>query len=236
MKGVLYLIPNRLSDEEVNQFMPVYNSSILHKLKYFIVENLKPARALLKSAGVSTPFQGINFFELNKRTTDTEISEMITVLLDGHSVGLITDAGYPAVADPGEEIVFKAHQNEVQVVPLTGPSSILFAVASSGLNAEKFTFHAYLPVHNNELVKSLKKLERNILTENYTHVFIETPYRSQKLFEDILKHVNPNLYLTVCADLNSEKQYISTQQIAIWKKMKTDLNKKLVVFVIGLPS
>ncbi|MBC8343165.1 MAG: SAM-dependent methyltransferase [Bacteroidetes bacterium] len=234
MKGLLYLIPNRLASENADRFIPFHNKEIIRSLKHFIVENLKPARAFLKLAGVKTPFDDITFYELNKHSRDQEISDMISVLLAGNSVGLISDAGYPSIADPGEQIIFKAHQNGIQVIPLTGPSSILFAIASSGLNAEQFTFHAYLPVNENELKRSLKKLEKEIVHSGYTQVFIETPYRAQKIFDVILKQIDASLYLSICADLHSKNEFISTKSISEWRKEKAVLKNKLVVISIGV--
>lgn len=236
MPVALYLIPNRMSGEEADRFIPLFNKEIIRSLKYFIVENLKPARALLKLAGVPTPFDDITFYELNKHTRDYEISEMLNALLEGKSVGLLSDAGYPAIADPGEQIVFKAHQNGIRVIPLCGPSSILFALASSGLNAEKFTFHAYLPVKNSDLIKTLKKFEKEIKQTTYTQLFIETPYRVQKMFDEILRQVDPSIYLSISADLYADNELIATKSIADWKRQKLDLKNKLVVFSLGLPG
>jgi 16S rRNA (cytidine1402-2'-O)-methyltransferase len=233
MSGILYLIPSALGHEKADRFMPLFNQDIIKSLDFFVVENAKPARALLKQAGVPTPFENIHFYEMNKHARQDDFSVVIDRLLDGESVGLITDAGYPATADPGEELIFQAHQKNIRIVPLTGPSSILFALAASGLNAENYTFHAYLPREQSQLVKRLKKLENTVIRENYSQLFIETPYRAQKMFDLIRNTLHGDIYLSICCDLHTDKEFISTRSIAEWRKSRYDLHKRLVVFVIG---
>jgi len=229
----LYLIPNLLSAENIHKSIPLYNQEIIRNLKHFIVENPKPARHLLKAAGVKTPFEDIYFYEFNEHTRESELSDIIKPLIDGNDMGLISDAGYPAIADPGEKIVKIAQQKHFKVVPLSGPSSIFMTLAASGLNAEQFSFHAYLPIKKPDRIKQILELEAISFKTGYSQIFIEAPYRSQYLFEDIISCCKSETVLSIAVELMSEHEFIQSKSISQWKKSKLDLKNKRVVFVIG---
>ncbi|MEA3496931.1 MAG: SAM-dependent methyltransferase [Bacteroidota bacterium] len=233
MLGKLYLIPTLLGDTAIERSIPEYNLRIIKGLKYFIVENLKQARAFLKKAGVKPPFDNIYFFELNKHTSERDVSKMMQSLIKGNDFGIMTDAGFPVVADPGENIIRFAHENNIQVIPLSGPSSILLALAASGLNAESFTFHGYLPINSNLRVKTIKEIEKTALKTGYSQIFIETPYRNTQLLKDILKVCKAKTQLSIAANISTSNEEILTLSIEEWKKQNKSFHKIPAVFVIG---
>lgn len=233
MPATLYLIPNLLSDSDINLSIPLYNLEIIKKIKDFIVEKPKAARRLLKKAGLITPFDDINFYELNKHTTEVQKAEIIDLLSKGKDLGIITESGYPVVADPGESIVHAAHLNNIRVIPLVGPSSILLAIAASGLNAENFTFHGYLPINKHLRIKRILELDRVALRTGYTQIFIETPYRTQSLFEDIIKYCKKETLLCLAIDITSDNENIKTSTVGNWRKAPLNIQKRLVVFLLG---
>jgi len=233
MSAVLYLIPNLLTDEKVNKVIPEYNFTLIKSLKYFIVESRKPAHTLLKLAGIKTPFEGLTFYELNEHTKDSELGEMIKPLLEGKSMGIISDAGYPAIADPGEKIIELAHLYQIKVIPLAGSSSVFLALATSGLNAEQFTFHGYLPVEKNQRIKFLQAIEKEAIKTGYSQIFMETPYRTDSLLEDALRTLNSSTFLCIASEILSSNEIIVTKSVADWRKNKPILKNKRVVFVLN---
>lgn len=233
MSATLYLIPNLLSEGEASRQIPAYNSKIMNELKYFIVETPKTARLLLKKCGLKTPFDDLSFYVLNEHTRDLEIPGIIAPLLEGHDMGLITDAGYPVVADPGEVVVRIAQKNHIRVVPLAGPNSVFLALAASGLNAEQFTFHGYLPVKTPERIAKIRELEDAVYRKDYTQVFIETPYRNFSMFSDLVKTLKPETLLCIAMDILSPSESILTKRVSAWRQEKPEINKRLVVFLVG---
>jgi 16S rRNA (cytidine1402-2'-O)-methyltransferase len=233
MQPKLYLIPNLLEDTDVDICIPSKNLEIIRQLKHFIVETPKVARVLLKKAGVKTPFDDIAFYILNEHTTSKEVQELIKPLLAGENMGLISDAGYPVIADPGESLVKLAHQKNIKIVPLPGSSSIFMALAASGLNAEQFTFHGYIPVRNPERQIKLKVIEEISSKTGYTQIFMEAPYRSQALFEDILMACHPTTLLCLAINITAVDESIETRNIQAWKQNKPLLNKRKCIFVLG---
>jgi 16S rRNA (cytidine1402-2'-O)-methyltransferase len=230
---MLYLIPNFLAENPDRSPISPEVSKVVRTLSHFIIENPKPANKLLKSCGVPTPFEGINFYPFNKHTSRQALEEIIIMLTSGVNMGLITDAGYPAIADPGERIVRMAHINKVKVIPLSGSSSVLLALAASGLNAEKFTFHSYLPIQKEKRIFALENIEKEILQTNYSQIFIETPYRNMHVFNDIIDICDKKLLLCIATDITGTTESIMTKTIAIWKKEIVDLNKRQVIFLLG---
>ena len=233
MSGVLYLIPNMLGEGSADRSFPPYNYSIIKKLGHFIVETPKNARQLLKKAGVPTPFDNIEFYELNEHTRDREALEMIKPLLAGHDMGLMSDAGYPVIADPGELVVSMAQQNNVKVVPLVGPSSMLMALAASGLNAEQFIFHGYLPVKSVFRQQKLRELDEDARRSGYTQIFMDTPYRNNAVLDDIMNTCHPLSYLCIASNISLQSEKIKTKTVEFWKKRKPDINKIPVIFLLG---
>jgi 16S rRNA (cytidine1402-2'-O)-methyltransferase len=233
MKGKLYLIPNTLGDNKIENVIPINVQNISVELRYFIVENIKIARQYLRKIDVNFPIDETTFFELNEHTKIDDIYKFLKPAINGFSIGLISDAGCPAIADPGEEIVALAHKNNIKVVPLTGPSSIFLALMGSGFSAQTFTFHGYLPKNRKERIKKIKEFEANTIRTNFTHIFMDTPYRNMNVFDDIINELSDATLLCIAANITLNDEIISTMKISEWKKNKIDINKKPTIFLIG---
>jgi 16S rRNA (cytidine1402-2'-O)-methyltransferase len=228
----LYLIPVTLGETEISKVLPPYNKEIITSIRYFIVENIRTARRFLKQTDAEIDIDSLTFYTLNKHTSATELSGFLKPIADGNSIGIISEAGCPAVADPGADIVAIAQKKNIPVVPLVGPSAILLALMASGFNGQSFAFHGYLPIDAGERAKTLKILEQRIYSENQTQLFIETPYRNGKLVEDILKTCKPATRLCIAADITLAGEFIKTKSIAEWKKQVPDLSKRPCIFAI----
>ena len=230
--GVLYLIPNFLGPVDAGKVFPDFNRQVLENLRYFIAEREKSARKLIKTLLPEKNQSELFFFELNKHTSPDEINGFIDPLLQGESMGLMSEAGLPAIADPGAQIVRLAHRNNIRVVPLVGPSSIFLALMASGLDGQRFAFRGYLPVDKGALNRRLRELESYSRRENETQIFIETPYRNNKLFKAFLQKLHPATLLCVATNLTLPDQTIWTHRIAEWQQLPApDLHKKPTVFL-----
>lgn len=233
MLGTLYLIPTTIGSESWEQVIPTAVISQTKILKHFIVEDIRTTRRYLSKIGVETPIDQINFGVLNEHTKQTEIEQLINPLLEGYDVGLLSEAGMPAIADPGALVVSLAHKKGIKVVPCTGPSSILLTLIASGLNGQNFAFIGYLPIKPDERRKRIKQIELRSKNEKQTQIFIEAPYRNLQLFQDILKECNAETQLTIGVELTTELEYISTKKVKEWKILPLpDINKKNCVFLI----
>lgn len=232
-KGTLYLIPVTLGDTPTEQVIPAFNNSIINEIDIYIVENIKTARRFLKKAGIIKAIDELTFFELNKRTQETDIAQFIKPLLGGKNVGVLSEAGCPGVADPGADVVALAQQKEIKVVPLVGPSSILLALMASGFNGQSFCFHGYLPKEQKDRVRKLKDIERAVKNKQQTQLFIETPYRNSHVYEDLLKHCFETTKLCIAVDITLPTEQIITKTIADWKKTNINLTKRPCLFLIG---
>jgi 16S rRNA (cytidine1402-2'-O)-methyltransferase len=232
-KGNLYLIPTPLGDTGFEAGMPAANLNILHGIETFIVEELRTARRFLRKAGYLKDFESVTFHLLNEHTPDYEVSTMLENTLAGHNTGLLSEAGLPCIADPGNIVVRLAHRKGIKVVPLTGPSSIMLGLMASGLNGQNFVFHGYLPVKPDERTRSLRELDNAVSRGNQTQIFIETPYRNIAMFESILKTCHPSLMLCIAVDLTLSTEWIKSLPISEWKKQKPDLHKRPAVFLLG---
>lgn len=230
--GQLYLIPTTLGETELNRILPSYNAEIVSALKFFIVEDVRTARRFLKQVIREINIDELTFFILNQHTKPEEISTFLKPLKEGNDVGIISEAGCPAIADPGAEVVTLAQQQNINVVPLIGPSSILLSLMASGFNGQSFAFFGYLPVQQIDKLKALKKMENRIYSENQTQIFIETPYRNMKMLEDILSTCQSNTKLCIAADITLETEFIKTKTISNWKSHKPDLNKRPCIFLL----
>lgn len=231
--GKLYLIPTTLGDFETSEkVIPAFNLEIIHQLDIFIVEQVRTARRFLIKIKHPIPIDQITFYELGKHTPKDQIENYLGEVLTGKSVGLLSEAGTPCIADPGASIVKIAHQKKISVVPLVGPNSILLALMSSGFNGQQFAFHGYLPIDKAQLVKKIKEMEGNAKRNDQTQLFIETPYRNQQIFETILKTCDPETLLCVASELTLSGEKIRTKTISGWKKETVDLQKKPTVFLI----
>lgn len=231
--GKIYLIPTPIGETEVYDVTPQCNQSVIRSLDYFIVENLRSARRFLSKAGIGKPIDSLTFAELNEHTQPQEFDGIIKPVLDGIDAGIISEAGVPAVADPGADIVALAHRHGIEVVPLVGPSSIILALMASGMNGQSFAFNGYLPVKQPGRGRAIKSFEARARKENQSQIFIEAPYRNAKLFEDFLSACSGDTMLTVAADILQPDQYIRTRKISQWKSQKPDINKRPAIFIIG---
>lgn len=229
----LFLIPTPLSETEFGLIFPAYNAEIINQLKYYIVENIRTARRFLKKVNPAINIDELHFFELNKHTDSKEIFRFIQAMFEGNDMGLMSEAGAPAVADPGADIVAIAQQNNFNVKPLIGPSSILLALMASGFNGQSFSFAGYLPIQHADRIKMLRKLEARIYNEDQSQIFIETPYRNMKMLEDILQNCQANTKLCIAADITAETEFIKTKTVKEWKKQQLpNLHKRPCIFLL----
>ena len=234
MPSTLFLIPVTLGDTPVAQSLPPYNKEVILSLRHFIVENVRSARRFLKQTDSAIDIDTLTFYTLNQHTTPEELAGFLEPLQKGHSVGLLSEAGCPAVADPGADVVALAQQKGIPVKPLVGPSSILLALMASGLNGQNFAFLGYLPIESPQRIKALKQIEQLIYTNRQTQLFIETPYRNQKMLQDILNTCRADTQLCIASDLTLPTEEIRTRRIADWRKNIPDLSKRLCIFALGI--
>lgn len=229
----LYLIPVPLGACAPEAVLPASVLQIVKPLSHFVVENAKSARAFLKAVGTEQPLQALQLEELNEHTRDSELERLLAPLLAGHDVGLISEAGCPAVADPGANLVALAQQRSIRVVPLVGPSSLLLALMASGLNGQRFAFHGYLPAKDGERQKALRELEAESRKHKQTQLFIETPYRNAQMFATLLAACHPATRLTVATDITLSSESIITRSIAAWKKTPPpEIERRPTVFLL----
>ncbi len=230
--GKLYLIPTFLGDNPPLAVLPPSIEQVIYEVDHYIVENEKTARRFIKEICPLKPQTDLKFRVLNKFSQAEEVSSFLEPCKKGFSMGLLSEAGCPGIADPGSEAVMIAHQNKIRVIPLVGPSSIVLALMASGMNGQSFTFHGYLPIDSKEKKTMLKKLERLSIENNQSQIFIETPYRNNKILEDLCATLNPMTRLCVATDLTLPSEYIRTLTITEWRVMKIDLHKRPSIFII----
>ena len=233
METALYLLPVTLGDTAIDKVLPAYNAGIIREIKHFIVEDVRSARRFLKKVDREIDIDTLSFYPLNKHTSPEDISGYLNPLAEGHSMGVISEAGCPAVAEPGADVVAIAQRRNLKVVPLVGPSSIILSVMASGFNGQSFAFHGYLPIEPNERSKRLKELEGRIYSEHQTQLFIETPYRNHKMLDDILKACRLQTKLCIAANITCEGEYIKTRTVEEWKGTALpDLSKIPCIFLL----
>jgi 16S rRNA (cytidine1402-2'-O)-methyltransferase len=231
-KGKLYLIPTRLGDNPPLEVLPISIKKIIEDIDYYIVENEKTARRFIKRISPNKSQPSLKLQVLNKYTTEAERNTYLNACLDGVSMGLLSEAGCPAIADPGADIVNLAHQMDIRVVPLVGPSSIILALMASGMNGQSFTFNGYLPIDKSERKSKIKALERLSSEHNQSQIFIETPYRNMTMLEDLIKTLHPNTRICVACDLTLPTEFIKTKMAKDWKYNTEDLHKRPAIFII----
>lgn len=231
MKGKLYLIPSTIGETPADHVIPAYNRKIINKIKHYIVENERTARRSLLKMGIEHSIDDLTFDILNKHTAKEDIPEFLKQI-ESEDIGLLSEAGVPAVADPGSEVVELAHRKNIEVIPLTGPSSIIMAMMASGMNGQNFAFVGYLPVKRPDRIKRIRELEIRSKSENQSQLFIEAPYRNNQLLEDILNVCSPATKLCIAADISTQNAFIKTKKISDWKNGKPNLNKRPVLFII----
>jgi len=235
MKPTLFLIPVPIADGPPEMVLPVEVNLVLKDLTYFLVENIKTALKLLRRADLNRSPDQLVFYTLDEHTPLKEMADFLAPLRDGNNMGLMSEAGMPALADPGAEIVAMAHQAGYRVKPLTGPSSITLALIASGLNGQNFAFNGYLPVKKEARIRTIRKLEEKLYREKQTQIFMETPYRNLALLEDLSGCLKPSTLLCIAADITGKDEFIKTRTIREWRNNFPDIHKKPAVFVIGLP-
>ena len=231
---MLFLIPAYLSDESpIDYFAPSIKEYIL-KTDYFFVENEKTARKVIKFFAPEKKQSDLKLFILDKYSESNDLKEAQKLMKSGQDFGLLSEAGLPCIADPGNVMVKWCHENNIKVIPINGPSSIILALISSGFNGQEFTFHGYLPIDKEQKKKQILFLEHQVQKSGYSQIFMETPYRNNQLLEDLIKFLNPNTKLCIAANINHPtEEFIKTLKISEWKNKKPELHKIPAVFVLG---
>jgi 16S rRNA (cytidine1402-2'-O)-methyltransferase len=229
--GVLYLVPNTLGEVDPSGSIAQGALERARALDYFIAENEKSARAFLKRAGVTRPLREIRIERLDHNTPAENLAALLAPILEGRDAGLLSEAGLPAIADPGANLIRLAHLRGVRVTPLSGPSSLLLALSASGLNGQRFAFHGYLPVEEDKLLAALKELERESRRLDRTQIFIETPYRNERTLAAMLRALDPGTLLCIATDLSLENEQVRTRSLADWKKETPSLRDRPTVFL-----
>ena len=219
MDTALYLIPVTLGDTPIEQVLPSYNKEVILGIRYFVVENIRSARRFLKKVDSNIEIEQLTFYELNQHTDRTHLDSFLEPLQQGHSVGIISEAGCPAIADPGADVVAIAQKKGIRVVPLVGPSSIIMSVMASGFNGQSFAFHGYLPIEENKKTARLKQLEGRVYSEDQTQLFIETPYRNGKMMQTLLATLRPQTRICLAANITCADEKITTKTVAEWRKL-----------------
>jgi len=231
--GKLFLIPTTLgSFDSISNVLPDYNTQIIHSIDIFIVEQVRTARRFLSRLKHPVSIDDIEFYELNKHTREDDVFSFLYGIKGGKSIGLLSEAGTPCIADPGASVVKIAHELNIKVVPLVGPNSIILSLMASGFNGQNFTFHGYLPIDKSDLSRKLKEIEQKARKENQTQIFIETPYRNNQMLSTIIKSCSPNTLLCIATDLTLSTEVVLTLPISSWKRRKPDFHKKPTVFLI----
>lgn len=229
----LFLLPVPLSSGPADFVLPALNIALVSRLRYFVVENLRSARRFLKLCDRSIDIDSLHFVELSEHTPTADVEAMLRPLVDGHSVGVISEAGCPAVADPGADIVAAAQRRGLEVYPLVGPSSILMALMASGFNGQSFAFAGYLPIEDSRRAARLREMQRSVQRDTTTQIFIETPYRNNKLIQQICRELSAETKLCVACDITGPRCSIRTLTVAQWRSAVYDFNKVPAIFLIG---
>jgi 16S rRNA (cytidine1402-2'-O)-methyltransferase len=231
MKGKLYLIPALIGDTTVEKVIPAYIKDTINGIRHYIVENERTARRTLLKLGIQVPINEIKFYILNEHTDQGDIPNFLNIA-EQEDIGLLSEAGVPAVADPGSEVVALAHLRSITVIPLVGPSSILLSMMASGLNGQNFAFNGYIPVKGPERTRKLKQLESRSGSEHQSQIFIEAPYRNNQLLKDIISICNENTLLCIASEITTENEFIQTHSLRYWKSNLPELHKKTVIFIL----
>ena len=232
METALYLIPCTLGDTPLSQVLPAYNAELIGQIRHFIVEEIRTARRFLRRVDKAFPIDDCTFYEMGKRADAGRFASYLKPLDEGHAVGVISEAGCPAVADPGADIVAIAQRRGIRVVPLVGPNSMIMAIMGSGLNGQSFAFNGYLPIDDAERAQRLKALEQRAQRERQTQLFIETPYRNRRMFDTLLRVLSPKTRLCIAAGITTSDEWIHTHTVAEWKRLELpDLSRVPTIFL-----
>jgi len=231
--GRLYLIPTPLAEGNIADALSEGVLGVIRSLEYFIVEELRTARRFLLKAGITRPIDELHMAVFNEHTPVQQSVSLLAPVLSGHSMGLLSEAGVPCVADPGSVVVREAHRLHIRVVPLPGPSSVIQALMASGMNGQSFIFHGYLPADKQKRFMKLKEIDRSLRVADSTHIFIETPYRNRQLLDAILSVCSPGTRLCIAVNLNCEDEFVKTREIRDWKSFLPDFHKKPAIFLLS---
>ena len=231
-KGKLYLIPSLLGDTETNKSLPLTIVNHLKAINVFIVENVRSARRFIKKVDKQKEIDACTFYAYGKHDVINLETDFLPHILKGEDVGIISEAGLPCIADPGSAIVKYAHDFQIKVVPLVGPSSIFLALMASGLNGQHFVFHGYLPIDKKERERKIKQMENDSRKWNQTQIFMETPYRNHQLYDAILKYSSKNAKLCIATDITLSSEIIKTMSVEQWKQTKINIHKKPTIFLL----
>lgn len=231
-KGTLFLIPVPLAENASQKSFTAFLGDTINNINTYIVENEKTARKFLKEAGIKIPQSDLVIHDYGKHKRNDSMVPYFKELMTGKDVGLMSEAGCPGIADPGADVILEAHKRGIKVVPLVGPSSILLALMASGFNGQSFTFNGYLPIDKVERGKRIKELEQLAQTKKQTQLFIETPFRNNHLFEDILKNATAQTLLCIACNLTGEDEFVKTMSVGQWRQERIDLHKKPTIFLI----
>ncbi|MCI0751335.1 MAG: SAM-dependent methyltransferase [Flammeovirgaceae bacterium] len=229
--GTVYLIPTVIAENTEARVIPQQVRDALIEIDYFLVENVRTARRFLSSLKIYSTIESLQFEELNKDTSVQQIAEYFKDVLGGRNIGIVSESGCPGVADPGALAVAYAHKNYIKVIPLAGPSSLLMALMASGLNGQRFAFHGYLPVEAKESATAIKNYEKESRTKNQTQIFIETPYRNNSLWSNLVRTLSTTTRLCIALDVTGKSEFIQTKTVEQWKKITLDLPKAPAVFL-----
>jgi 16S rRNA (cytidine1402-2'-O)-methyltransferase len=230
-KGKLFLIPNTIAENTQSSVIPSHVREVLPSIEHFLVEDVRTARRFLSSLKIYLSIETLHFDVLNKETLISKLPELMKPIQEGKNMGIISESGCPGVADPGAMAANYAHENNIQVIPLVGPSSLLLALMASGLNGQQFAFQGYLPIDAKDAAQRLKDLERESKTKNQTQIFIETPYRNNSVFDYFLKNLHAETRLTIALDITGQHEFIRTHKIEDWKRQKENWPKTPAVFL-----
>lgn len=236
LSPALYLIPTPLGEEGFAGALTAPALDIVRQLRLFAVENVRTARRFLSSLGMPVPIDTLEFILFNRDSTDSEAQQIALRIIGGAPVGVLSEAGAPSVADPGARLVAMAHTMNIDVEPLVGASSILLALMASGFNGQSFAFNGYLPIEQRALRSAIVRLERIAITTNQTQLFIETPYRNDRLLSALLSTLRDSTLLTIARGLNTSSQFVRTQSVSEWKAHKPTIGKIPTVFIVGVAS
>ena len=231
-KGTLYLIPTYLSENSGLEVLPPQVSRVIRSTRIYLAENIRTARRFISSLKLDLTIEELHFYELTKKTTREGLINLLAPLNQGVDMGVLSEAGCPAIADPGSLAVELAHKMQAKVVPLTGPSSIMLGLMGSGLNGQRFAFHGYLPINKAERIKAIQTLEKESLKKSQTQIFIETPFRNRQILESLLSTCNQETMLCLAVDITGTTEQIETHSIREWKKLHWDIHKRPTIFLL----
>ena len=232
--GKIYLLPTTLGGETTSDIIPPDVAKLATTFRYFAIEDIKMARRYLRKLDREFPIDESTFFILNKNTPQDELYKMIKPVLSGENLAILSDAGCPGIADPGAELVALAHEHDLHIMPLVGPSSILLGLMGSGFNGQSFTFHGYLPKERKERVKKLKDFEGDARRNDRTHIFMDTPFRNMNVLEDLLNELGDQTKLCIAHNLTLPNASVRTYSIKDWREKAFDLEKYPTMFLIGI--